>query len=80
MTLSQEQLSAACDEARRQGLRTLVHAYREAVRAATIAGCSQIEHGTGATEEDLKLMAEKGGPRRLLEKRVINSAERQRRR
>src|SRR5215469_4694625 len=39
MTLSQEQLNAACDEARKQGLRTLVHAFREAVRAATIAGC-----------------------------------------
>src|SRR5215467_3110564 len=33
MTLSQEQLNAACDEARKQGLRTLVHAYKEAVRA-----------------------------------------------
>jgi len=39
MTLSQEQLNAACDEAKKQGLRTLVHAYREAVRAAT-AGCT----------------------------------------
>jgi imidazolonepropionase-like amidohydrolase len=60
MTLSQEQLNAACDEARRQGLRTLVHAYRDAVRAATIAGCTQIEHGLGASDDDLKLMAEKG--------------------
>ena len=60
MTLSQEQLNAACDEAKKQGLRTLVHAYREAVRAATLAGCTQIEHGLGATDDDLKLMAEKG--------------------
>jgi imidazolonepropionase-like amidohydrolase len=60
MTLSQEQLGAACDEARRQGLRTLVHAYREAVRAATLAGCTQVEHGLGATDDDLKLMAERG--------------------
>src|SRR5262249_8040865 len=60
MTLSQEQLNAACDEARKQGLRTLVHAYREAVRAATLAGCTQVEHGLGATDDDLKLMAEKG--------------------
>lgn len=59
-TLSQEQLDAACDEAKKQGLRTLVHAYRDAVRAATLAGCTQIEHGLGATDEDLKLMAEKG--------------------
>lgn len=60
MTLSQEQLNAACDEAHKQGLRTLVHAYKDAVRAATLAGCTQIEHGTLATDEDLKLMAEKG--------------------
>ena len=60
MTLSTEQLSAACDEAKKQGLRSLVHAYKDAVRAATLAGCTQIEHGTLATEDDLKLMAEKG--------------------
>jgi imidazolonepropionase-like amidohydrolase len=41
-------------------LRTLVHAYKNAVRAATIAGCTQVEHGTLATDEDLKLMAAKG--------------------
>jgi imidazolonepropionase-like amidohydrolase len=60
MTMSQAQLEAACDEARKQGLRTLVHAYRDAVRAATLAGCTQIEHGLGATDDDLKLMAERG--------------------
>jgi len=60
MTLSQEQLNAACDEAKKQGLRTLVHAYKEAVRAATLAGCTEIEHGTLATDDDLKLMAERG--------------------
>ena len=60
MTFSQEQLNAACDEAKKQGLRTLVHAYRDAVRGATLAGCTQIEHGLGANDDDLKLMAEKG--------------------
>ena len=60
MTLSQEQLNAACDEAKKLGLRTIVHAYKGAVRAATLAGCTQIEHGTMATDDDLKLMAEKG--------------------
>jgi len=59
MTLSQDQLNAACDEAKKVGLRTLVHAYKDAVRAATIAGCTQIEHGTLATDDDLKLMAAK---------------------
>jgi imidazolonepropionase-like amidohydrolase len=60
MTLSQEQLNAACDEAKKLGLRTLVHAYKDAVRGATVAGCTQVEHGVLATDDDLKLMAEKG--------------------
>ena len=60
MVLSQAQLEAACDEARKLGLRTRVHAYKEAVRVATLAGCNQIEHGTMATDDDLRLMAEKG--------------------
>jgi imidazolonepropionase-like amidohydrolase len=53
-------LNAVCDEAKKIGLRTLVHAFREAVRAATLAGCTEVEHGLGATDDDLKLMAEKG--------------------
>jgi imidazolonepropionase-like amidohydrolase len=60
MTLSQEQLNAACDEAKKQGLRTLVHAYRDAVRAVALAGCTEVEHGLGATDDDLKLMAARG--------------------
>jgi imidazolonepropionase-like amidohydrolase len=60
MTLSQDQLNAACDEANKQGLRTVVHAYKDAVRAATLAGCTQIEHGTMATDDDLRLMAQRG--------------------
>jgi imidazolonepropionase-like amidohydrolase len=60
MTMSQEQLNAACDEAKQQGLRTLVHAYRDAVRATALAGCTQVEHGLGATDDDLRFLAEKG--------------------
>jgi imidazolonepropionase-like amidohydrolase len=60
MTLSQDQLNAACDEANKQGIRTLVHAYKDAVRAATLAGCTEIEHGTLADDDSLKLMAEHG--------------------
>src|SRR5438067_1803415 len=60
MTLSQDQLNAACDEANKQGIRTLVHAYKDAVRAATLAGCTEIEHGTLADDDALKLMAEHG--------------------
>lgn len=60
MTMSPEQLSAACDEAKKQGLRSLVHAFRDAVRAATVAGCTEIEHGLGASDDDLKLMSARG--------------------
>lgn len=60
MSLSPEQLSAACDEAKKQGLRTLVHAYKDAVRAASLAGCTQVEHGTLASDEDLRLLAQRG--------------------
>ena len=60
MTMSQEQLNAACDEAKKLGLRTVVHAYKDAVRGATVAGCTQVEHGTLSSDDDLKLMAEKG--------------------
>jgi imidazolonepropionase-like amidohydrolase len=60
MTMSQEQLNAACEEAKKVGLRTVVHAYKDAVRGATLAGCTQVEHGTLSSDDDLKLMAEKG--------------------
>jgi imidazolonepropionase-like amidohydrolase len=59
-TLSDEQLEAACSEAKAQGLRTLVHAYRDAVRAAANAGCTEVEHGTYATQEDLDAMMQHG--------------------
>jgi imidazolonepropionase-like amidohydrolase len=60
LLLSQEQLNAACDEAKKLGLRTLVHAYKDGVRAAVLAGCTQVEHGPLASDDDLKLMAQKG--------------------
>lgn len=59
-TLSDEQLQAACGEATAQGLRSVVHAYRSAVRAAANAGCTEVEHGTYATQQDLDAMAEHG--------------------
>lgn len=57
-TLSQEQLNAACDEARKDGLRTLVHAYGVAVKEAVDAGCTEVEHGMLMQLSDLQLMAE----------------------
>jgi imidazolonepropionase-like amidohydrolase len=60
-TLSDEQIAAICSEAKAQGLRTLVHAISAvSVRAAVLGGCTQIEHGTFATDAELKLMAEHG--------------------
>lgn len=57
-TLTQEQLDAACDEAKKDGLRTLVHAYGTAVKEAVDAGCTEVEHGMLMPLTDLKLMAE----------------------
>lgn len=60
-TMSEEQLRAACDEARARGAYAVVHAHSaESIRAATLAGCHQIEHGVFATPEVLSLMAERG--------------------
>ena len=60
-TMTDEQLQAACGEANTLGLRTLVHAHSpESIRASVLAGCTQIEHGNFATDEVLKLMADKG--------------------
>jgi imidazolonepropionase-like amidohydrolase len=59
-TLTDEQLQAACGEAKAQGLRSVVHAYGLAVRAAANAGCTQVEHGTFSTQEDLDAMAGRG--------------------
>ena len=60
-TWSDEQLAAGCGEAKTLGLRTMVHAHSaEAMRAATNAGCTQIEHGVFATQDVLDLMAQRG--------------------
>jgi imidazolonepropionase-like amidohydrolase len=56
-TLTDEQLKAACDEAKAQGLRSVVHAYRSAVKVTALAGCTTVEHGTYATDDDLRAMA-----------------------
>ena len=60
-TLKDEQLSAICGEARSLGLRTFVHALNpSSIRGATLAGCTTIEHGFFATDEELRLMAARG--------------------
>ena len=60
-TMTQEQLDAVCGEAKAQGLRTLVHAHaNEAIIRAVKAGCTQVEHGTYASDEALALMRDRG--------------------
>jgi len=60
-TLTQEQLDAACGEARAQGLRSAVHAHgAESARRAVLAGCTVIEHGALLDRATLELMAERG--------------------
>jgi imidazolonepropionase-like amidohydrolase len=60
-TMTDEQLHAACGEANALGLRTLVHAHSaESMKASILAGCTQIEHGTFASDEVLTLMASRG--------------------
>jgi imidazolonepropionase-like amidohydrolase len=60
-TMEQEQLDAACDEARRLGLRTAVHAHGPiSAQRASRAGCTVIEHGAFLDRESLEVLAENG--------------------
>jgi len=60
-TMTDAQLQAACGEARELGLRSIVHAHSaESARAATLAGCTSIEHGAYVTDEVFDLMAKHG--------------------
>jgi len=61
MTMTPEQIDAACGEAKAQGLRTLVHAHSsDGARASVMAGCTSIEHGTFLDDAVLELMAQRG--------------------
>ena len=59
-TMSQEQMDAACGEAKTQGLRTVVHAFGHAVGVSANAGCRSIEHGIWASDDDLRAIADRG--------------------
>jgi imidazolonepropionase-like amidohydrolase len=60
-TMSRAQLDAACSEAKALGLRTMVHAHTpQTLRAAALAGCTQIEHGVFATNADLQFLSQHG--------------------
>jgi imidazolonepropionase-like amidohydrolase len=61
MTMTKEQIDAACGEAKAQGLRVAVHAHAtEGARASIEAGCTSIEHGTFLDDATLDLMASRG--------------------
>jgi imidazolonepropionase-like amidohydrolase len=60
-TLSDEQILAACGEAKTLGRRVWVHAHAaSAVRAAALAGCTTVTHGSQITDAEAELMAARG--------------------
>jgi imidazolonepropionase-like amidohydrolase len=60
-TMTDAQIEAACDEARKVGLRIWVHAHAaSAMKAAALAGCTAVTHGSQGTDEVFALMAERG--------------------
>jgi imidazolonepropionase-like amidohydrolase len=59
-SMTDEQIRAACEEAKAVGLRSIVHAQAASgVKAAAVSGCNQIEHGSFIDEESLELIAKK---------------------
>jgi imidazolonepropionase-like amidohydrolase len=60
-TMTDAQLQAACGEAKSLGLRTIVHAHSaSSAKAATLAGCTAVEHGAYITDDVFDLMAQHG--------------------
>jgi imidazolonepropionase-like amidohydrolase len=60
-TMTQEQMDAACGEARAQGLRSMVHAHSpESMLRSARAKCTEVEHGGLANQEALTALADGG--------------------
>src|SRR5262249_54934611 len=60
-SMTDAQIEAACGEATAAGKRSLVHAHAsDGAKAAVMAGCTAIEHGTMLDDGVLALMAERG--------------------
>jgi imidazolonepropionase-like amidohydrolase len=60
-TMSDEQIFAACGEAKTQGKRIWVHAHAaSAVRASALAGCTTVTHGSQIGDAEADLMAARG--------------------
>jgi imidazolonepropionase-like amidohydrolase len=59
--MSVAEMTAVVEEAHRQHLRVAVHAFTPTnIQTAIDAGADSIEHGNGVTDEQLKLMRDKG--------------------
>jgi len=60
-TMTDEQIQAACGEAKAVGLRAVVHALTSpGAKAASLAGCTSIEHGDFLDDATLELLAQQG--------------------
>ena len=60
-SMTDAQIQAACSEARALSRRVAVHAHAASgAKAAILAGCNSIEHGTFLTDEVLDLMVQRG--------------------
>jgi imidazolonepropionase-like amidohydrolase len=60
-SMTDQQLDAGCGEAKRLGLRAVVHAISDkSARAAVMAGCTSVEHGNFVSTMTLELMAQRG--------------------
>jgi imidazolonepropionase-like amidohydrolase len=60
-SMTDEQIQATCGEATALGLRSVVHAHASSgARAAVLAGCTSIEHGTFLDDSTLDLMVQHG--------------------
>jgi len=60
-TITDESIRAGCEAARAANRRVWIHAHAaSAVRAAALAGCFAITHGSQVTDAELALMAQKG--------------------
>jgi len=60
-TMTDEQLAAACGEAKANGFRSVVHAHSAvAVQRAARAGCTQVEHGVFADDITRALLVANG--------------------
>jgi imidazolonepropionase-like amidohydrolase len=60
-TMTDAQIQAACSEATKLGLRSVVHAHASGgAKAAVLAGCTSVEHGSMLDNETLDLMVQHG--------------------